>query len=147
MKSVVAGLTRVQAPYCAAPEVWRACRFIQISNNKVNRFGDSHSLWATKPWLSPKQLIKRQPLAGSAMNALMATGPTPLTDFMISILRALGNGRLRCNHFAVISDQFRINKACLSSLPIPLAKSQIRLGFTKAVEILDSWSMFTSKLS
>ena len=27
--------------YSKAPELWRACRFIQIQNNNVSRFGES----------------------------------------------------------------------------------------------------------
>ena len=57
------------------PEFWRACRFIQIRNNDVSRFGVSHGFLATKPWLTPKRLIKRQPLANPATVKLRLDGP------------------------------------------------------------------------
>ena len=48
----------------------------------MSRFGDSHGLWATKPWLSPKRLIKRQPLATVATLATRKSLPK-ITDWRV----------------------------------------------------------------
>ena len=40
------------------PELWRACRFIQILNNNMSRFGDSHGFIANETVANAKTANK-----------------------------------------------------------------------------------------